>query len=501
MERVFQPDMSQPWGVHITADDVHAMPCSHAAAEIAERSVHQSTNQFTSASFGGLNRVVQQAQINAMTNFAQQQAMRFAEESARSAAMAASRLGQIAATTAALEASETALRFTQRSTQSWAAAGFSSTVRVDDFQTLVSSPEIDDAPLGSRRTCRDVAAGARTLGLQLTVAASNKRLTEAVRGEVSKWISDVVTLVEVLDRSPDRALTADERERVNQLQAGASRLRDEIRQQRQARANEDFHQAKSHAADAAARMRAMMPTLQESMRSAYRAKDRHLLRSICEEIHGATELGEILVKFVKVVPGLLDSPGGWRAAETAAVALSHVADGLKIVDMVLRASESRPGGTEAENAIHELSKAIGLLATLHQLAKLPTPLGPYLEAMVEEIEQIAHSFSQTIDALHEANVTSVHAMGLMPFPGAEPDAALHDFMSVVMRSPVAVALPPDVAEFVYDQRKLLEAGTDSEVPTRGWFWNRRVDAEEGAEWLYHNRGNVWAMLFGALREK
>jgi hypothetical protein len=56
-----------------------------------------------------------------------------------------------------------------------------------------------------------------------------------------------------------------------------------------------------------------------------------------------------------------------------------------------------------------------------------------------------------------------------------------------------------VQEYIFDHREKLEIGAESEVPTEGsWFW-KKLDGSEGRRWLFANRKRVWAMFYGSMK--
>src|SRR5262249_9555832 len=115
--------------------------------------------------------------------------------------------------------------------------------------------------------------------------------------------------------------------------------------------------------------------------------------------------------------------------------------------------------------------------------------------------------SRLIDQLHEENKDWVALTGEFGREGAEPGSrklnanVLLRFMATVMRADSAEDLPavtPAIAEYFIDHREALDAGALEEMPTKGWWWWRSLDTRKGREWLFQNRGRIWAMLYGSM---
>ena len=117
------------------------------------------------------------------------------------------------------------------------------------------------------------------------------------------------------------------------------------------------------------------------------------------------------------------------------------------------------------------------------------------------LKVITKQIGVLVGHLSDINRISVAATGDLMYPNAEPGEAMFDFMIAVMHAGDASGVPPikgGVESYLFDHREKLEAGTDEEVPTSGWWFWRDLDTARTRSWVFIHRKQVWAMFYGSM---
>jgi flagellar biosynthesis/type III secretory pathway protein FliH len=524
-ERVFQPDLTQPWGVHITDHDVHSLPCDHAAKEAASRVVFEAMDRIDEQVRESMRTVVSMAaaaqggQAEEAARQAAEQIQGIAEESARRAAAAAAEAGEIAMEEAAREAARVAAEVSKDSLFRWTPVDDTSRITTTAVGEPSPAPSsvADFVPAPSAATSAgELAKAIRGHGVLLSLHA-NSLPKGPLHDRTKAFLDRAPELLPDLDRDPDRPLTPAELEQAARWESENRELHKEINETKRAAVEWELRAAEAEARKAAQQVAALRPYVARAMRAAFRAGDPSELRQAFELMATLldTSLGLHQIArgcFEEIARGV---GGPLRPISELTMALNYLNRGVAAVSLVLAAKPADPSTTDLEAATKDLARAVGALSAVETLVDVWPGVGvyPHLGVYLNQyfsptLEKVLERVAKLEDPLHERNEIwmGVEEVGTPANPTVEPGGRelgepLLGFMTSVMRadSPRDVVAPSDaIAKWLVARRELLEAGTGGDnLPTSGWF-RPRLDREEFPTWLHNHRSEVWAMLYGAM---
>jgi hypothetical protein len=125
-------------------------------------------------------------------------------------------------------------------------------------------------------------------------------------------------------------------------------------------------------------------------------------------------------------------------------------------------------------------------------------IGPMVDACLAQIEKITDLLSKGPNRTY----ISLGQFDLVNWDIEPGGRAVFDYMLMVMQAgePSAVGMPsPAVAKYLIENRSDLNAGlrNQDDLPTESsWIFWREIDGRKVGPWLFANRTDVWAMLYG-----
>jgi hypothetical protein len=160
--------------------------------------------------------------------------------------------------------------------------------------------------------------------------------------------------------------------------------------------------------------------------------------------------------------------------------------------------------TELGAALNQVNVLAGAFSAGTTLLSLSAHIGLYANLyLVPLVQIITTRLSAILDHhLHELNIVSA-ATGFPVEMSNEPGGwPMFNFIYAVMNasdsSGVPTPVPDQVESYMLSSREQLQAGTQEEMPTTGWWFWRDLDTGRIQEWVFQHRQRIWAMLYGSM---
>lgn len=185
--------------------------------------------------------------------------------------------------------------------------------------------------------------------------------------------------------------------------------------------------------------------------------------------------------------------------------LANIGRGLSVINIALTLVDRSKRATDVEQGMKDLNDAVNISTDLASLPAVGLP--PHMSLMTTlyikpALKVITKQIGVLVNNLSDINRISVGVTGDLMYPNAEPGGqAMFDFMVAVMHADDASGVPSisgGVESYLFDHRDKLEAGTEEEVPTSGWWFWRDLDTARARSWVFVNRRRVWAMFYGSM---
>jgi hypothetical protein len=317
-----------------------------------------------------------------------------------------------------------------------------------------------------------------------------------------------------LSGQPDQEVDAATADQISRWYADCVNASTGLNTYQKVRASEDIQKGVASAAATEAKVEAAREQFDFPMEQAFRQNDTERLTKLNNGIAAlATAKSSLatLAQTLKEVYSMLIAPGIKAKDLIVGVnpikpVIQNVLAAFKAANAAISIISGGEGTTQSEQEINNVATALnatGAVATLLGVASgymvcigAIVPVGAALLGVVSSIlgREGRQLNQQALNAMDLDHVNWEYV------PGGR---SCFEFMVAVMRSggPEGVPLPlnSQVNSYFVAERKRMEAGTGSEVPTTGyWFW-RDVDDKKIQSWVFQNRRNIWSMLYGELR--
>lgn len=346
------------------------------------------------------------------------------------------------------------------------------------------------------------------LSISLTLANDLRRQLEEVeegvpiRAECEEWLNGIQLLQPYLlgrGEEPIDSITAS--------QAAAwyeelLRLRTNLQAYKRERIERNLESAKNALAQEGTRLLEQRDAMRDQMRSAFLSGDENAIAQAANYIGTATDIGLGVQELArKMAETIAEARGGTIPA------VSRYTEMISVINKTLAAANMMyslaniQGPTELVTAANGINAMAGVFSSGGTLIGLSAHMGLYANLYLVPLTQaiLTHVTAILSRHLHELNVVSAHTgfpLEMSSEPGGWP---MFHFMMRVMRDGVVPdPVPEDVADYLLDQREMLEKGAGSAVPTTGMLFWRSLDEASIGQWVLANRQALWSMFYGSM---
>jgi hypothetical protein len=332
-----------------------------------------------------------------------------------------------------------------------------------------------------------------------------------------QWAEEAETWAGTLSQQPDGPVTADLKRRIDVLVKERGTVLRSVDNRRDDRVARDKATLRAEVAEAAAKVEALRPRMEEARHAAFRAQEPELLENLADKsglaLDTALSLHELGRQIGEQVAEKFDLtfPESGRYIEF----LGKLNKSLALLNAFYLVT-GKAAQTNAEEAMREISAAAGLYSSV--LAFQSWPIASlYVDMyMLPALKSICASMTRITDLVHADNLTWMEVFGEPLRPDAEIGGMeMWNFMNAAMRAPGPETMPVvkgAVEDVLNNYREELEKGTgthtggehgtyeESEIPTsRTWYLKKKVDTEEARTWVFQHRTDLWILLYGALK--
>lgn len=329
-----------------------------------------------------------------------------------------------------------------------------------------------------------------------------------------KWIEEVEAWQPFIEAQGEQSLSEASNVMAHKYLDEWFAIEHGIDEAKQARMRRELWNAQAKANSAAEQVEQLKPKLANGLRAAYRTGDESKIKEAADVVGTALDIGMGVRELSRMIAEKVAEHLETELAEAGKLTegLEKFNRALAVLNLALIITDHERKATELEQGMKEIADASSAFAALATLGKLAPHIGLYANLyLVPMVKAIMAGVSRLVNQLHEANIEWVEFSGDIMYPAAEPGGQeMFDYMVSAMHAASADAMPPitkPIQEYLFDHREALEAGArtstereeEGEVPTKGWWFWRRLDTPKALEWLFEHRERVWAMFYGAMR--
>jgi hypothetical protein len=265
-----------------------------------------------------------------------------------------------------------------------------------------------------------------------------------------------------------------------------------------------LRQARDEAATVEEELKALQPELDDGLRAAYRSGKDSAIETATHMIGTSLEIGHAIQHLSREIT---EEFAKWKEIHLPEVSrftegLGLLAKGLAVINLAFALTEEKRA-TELEEGMRLVGLAGETFAAGVSILDAPAPMVLYANLyLMPAIKIIMAQIGQLVEIFHKENVEWVKLTGELYRCNVEPGGcSMFDFMLKVMRAgsdqDVPVLVDP-VKKYLMDHREQLEAGTDEEIPTTGWWFWRDIESGEARKWMFAHRRRIWAMFYGSM---
>ncbi len=404
--------------------------------------------------------------------------------------------------------------------------------RQDDTEEANQQPSVPFI-FGNLTTYDQLAAAARFGIAQVQEDLRDAPPGHSVHTRAAEWIEGLRAWLPYLQQQGTVPLTAAAAAQAQlHLDEGIA-IREAIANARRAVVQREMDRVIAEARAAAQQAERLKPHLNDSLRAAYRSGDSSTIASVASTIGTITDLtmgfhdlarqtteyiasfrnidipavGRYVTALNRLNRGLaafnlafslknIDIPAVGRYV----TALNRLNRGLAAFNLAFSLNQTE-ATTEIEEGMRQVNLAAGAFSSLGTLASLPAHMGLYANLyLVPLTTAIMGMMSRLTGYLQQENDIWAEVFGEPLRYGVEPGGRpMWQFMVSVMRAENAGAVPQisgEVAEYLFEHREALEAGSGEEVPTEGWWFWEDIHSDRARRWVFRKRDRLWAMFYG-----
>ena len=247
----------------------------------------------------------------------------------------------------------------------------------------------------------------------------------------------------------------------------------------------------------------LKPHMDDCLRAAFRTGDSSAIADMSSTVGSVLDIGlglhDLARESATAVMELadLDVPAVGRYV----TALNRLNQGLAVLNLAFSLAQTQ-ATTRMEESMRQLTVATGAFSSLATLAGLPAHMGLYANLyLVPMTNAIMAGISRLTSLLQRENDIWVEITGDILRPDVEPGGRpMWDFMVQVMRVRSFLdmpAIPEAVDDYMVEHQDQIDAGTDSTVPTSGYFRWESLTEDEAPAWIFNNRERLWAIFYGS----
>ena len=355
-------------------------------------------------------------------------------------------------------------------------------------------------------TYRNLNNIARTLSNDLERSIAEIEEGAPVRADAEEWISGIRAWLPSLQQRGDDPIDSEfvaTQASLNYDELVSLRQRVIDYQQNQIVSN--LRGAQTALSGATSRLSDSRRSLDDALRAAYMTQDESKIAQVSNFIGNALDIGLGIQELSRqMATAIADArqvtlPPSGRYTEMLGTVNRILAAGNLIYSI---ANMEAP--TELGAAINQVNVLAGAFSAGTTLLSLSAHIGLYANLyLVPLVQIITTRLSAILDHhLHELNIVSA-ATGFPVEMSNEPGGwPMFNFIYAVMNasdsSGVPTPVPDQVESYMLSSREQLQAGTQEEMPTTGWWFWRDLDTGRIQEWVFQHRQRIWAMLYGSM---
>lgn len=350
--------------------------------------------------------------------------------------------------------------------------------------------------------------------------------SDSVKSQANEWLKTVKNALPYFEKHASEPINEAMVPLINHEIDQLTAIRAAMQEDKDNQLREALRREQRAAEKAADEVEAMQPKLDDAMRAAYRKGSTSSLKETVSTVKSALSIGRnirALAYGIATDIAKLDVPKGtvmavdrWTSqigsVKVTVVNVSKYTDmlgtlgrGLSAINIALTVLDRSQRATEAEQGMKDLNDAVSLSTDLFSLSPMSMPphMSLYMTLYLKPaLKVISKEIGILVEDLSDQNRVAVAVTGNLLYAGAEPGGQpMFDLMVAVMHSQHLTDVPTvdgDAADYLYDHREKMEAGTEAEVPTSGSFFWKKLDSASARTWLFNHRRQVWAMFYGSM---
>ncbi len=359
-------------------------------------------------------------------------------------------------------------------------------------------------PPTSITTHSGLAALARLLVYQIELDLKGIPDSSPVSERATEWIAWVQFWLPYLDKHGAEPLTQDVVDKAGDYIKQGSKILEDITNEKQLPVREALRRARDEAALVEEEVKALQPKLDDGLRAAYRSEKPSAIQEALHMIGTGLELGHAISHLSREIA---EEVAEWKELHLPEVSkfaegLGKLAKGIAAINLAFALVEEKRA-TELEEGMRLVGLAGETFAAAASILAAPAHMILYANLyLMPAIKIITAQIGRLVELFHEENVAWVELTGELYRCDVEPGGcSMFDFMLKVMRASSDNDVPlltDPVKKYLLDHREQLEAGTEEEVPTTGWWFWRDIESGKAREWMFANRRRIWAMFYGSM---
>lgn len=369
-------------------------------------------------------------------------------------------------------------------------------------EQTAEQPHVPFGVFGNLTTYAQLAAAARFAIGQIQASLREAPPGDPVHDRAAEFIEGLRAWLPFLEQQGETDLTPAAAAQARLWLEEGIAVQEAIVEARRAAIQREMNRVAARARTAAQRVEQLRPHLNNCLRAAYRSGDTSAISSVAGIIGSALDIGMGLHELARESAAAVASLRGvdLPAVGRYVTALDRLNRGLAAFNLAFSLTQTE-ATTQMEEAMRQLTVAVGAFSSLATLAGLPAHMGLYANLyLVPLTNAIMAGISRLVGLLQQENDIWVAVFGEPARYAVEPGGRpMWQFMVSVMRARSVDGIPQissEVEEYLVEHRAALEAGLGEQAPTEGWWFWRSLNTERARRWIFNNRDLMWAMFYG-----